>query len=640
MKQLGQFIDAVKPLRKMRKGVPTRTSNPAVKVYHNLGQTTDASEDTHVYVAVHEPSNATTNDAFTFAVDTADGSYVVPQQGTLRLDGQDAKILLASYEMERQRLVYSTSELQTHLRIDDYDLALLYGRRNEEGETVLRFPKQPTVDIVSGALSHRFDTKTGDLRLNYTHGELLRVRISESGRAPLLLLIGAEDIAQTFWRQHTSAGAVLERGPALVRSATLSGSRLELKGDTATASELEIWAPSRVKTITWNDTEIPVERTRLQSLLATQSLDGASKIELPDLGRSTWKVHRGSPEAERSFDDSEWRNADLARTNGPTKPPAGQPVLTMDDYGFHHGDVWYRGRFEFKQAADTLTLHWGGGGAGLIQVWIDGVFVGQDEHATGVPRPPTTGVTTIHLDQKIAAASERGQHVIAVMVRNNSHNWDLDGDDAHKEGRGLISASLSSSIGKTFSVPIHWKIQGHLGAERVPDPTRGPLNNGGSFVERMGWHLPGFPTGGWSTTTSLPDRQTFAGTSWYRTEFDLAVPSDHDISLGLSFGDRNALRSRGRYRVLIFLNGWNVGQFIAHVGPQRTFILPTGVLNLRGRNALSLAVTSDGGPESYLERVELVQLHAVRGGVPVEAVASPSFQDLSRAFDAPSFSGE
>jgi beta-galactosidase GanA len=640
MKQLGQFIEAVKPLREMRKGELTRASTPAVKIYHNLGQANAAPQDTNIYVAMHEPSNATTNDAFTFPIATFDGRYVVPQQGTLRIAGQDAKILLASYDMERQRLVYSTSELQTHLRLDDHDLALLYGRRNEDGETVLRFGTQPRVELLSGSLSHTFDAESGDLRLNYTHGDLLRVRISEGGRAPLMLLIAAEDIAQTFWRQHTSAGAVIERGPALVRSATIVGSRLHLKGDTDAQSELEIWAPARVETVTWNGKAVPVKRTNLQSLLATRNLDGPATIDLPDLSRSAWKFHPGSPESDPGFDDSSWTTADLARTNGPTKPPAGQPVLTMDDYGFHHGDVWYRGRYSGNEPADTLTLHWGGGGAGLIQVWIDGVFVGQDEHATGLPRPPTTGVTTIRLEKGSALPRGQEDHVIAVMVRNNSHNWDLDADDAHKEGRGLISASLSSSTGKSFSVPIRWKIQGHLGAEHLPDPTRGPLNNGGSHGERMGWHLPGFATDDWSTTGLIPDRQTQAGTSWYRTEFDLAVPMDHDLSLGLSIGHRSALRSRGRYRVLIFLNGWNVGQFIAHVGPQRTFVLPNGILNLRGRNTLALAVTADGAPESYLESVELVQLHSVRGGVPLEAVTSPSFQNLNTAFRAPSFSGE
>ena len=51
-----------------------------------------------------------------------------------------------------------------------------------------------------------------------------------------------------------------------------------------------------------------------------------------------------------------------------------------------------------------------------------------------------------------------------------------------------------------------------------------------------------------------------------------------DASLGLTIGDPAAPRSGGHYRVLIFLNGWNMGQYIADVGPQHTFVLPTGIL--------------------------------------------------------------
>jgi hypothetical protein len=88
------------------------------------------------------------------------------------------------------------------------------------------------------------------------------------------------------------------------------------------------------------------------------------------------------------------------------------------------------------------------------------------------------------------------------------------------------------------------------------------------------------------------------------------------------------------------LNGWNVGQLIAHVGPQRTFVLPTGILNPRGRNTLALAVTSDGNSESHLEAVQLVTLHSARGGAPLELVASPSYDDLRGALNAPMISGE
>ena len=622
MKQLGQMLEAVAPLRHMSKGEPTPASSSAIKIYHNV----DEETRTHLYVAMHQPSSAVTNDAFTFTLRTADGEYTVPREGALRISGQDAKILLASYGLERQHLIYSTSQLQTHLRLPETDVALLYGPAYEDGETVLRYSGQPTVVTLGGSVASTFDAARGDLRLNYTHAGLARVRISGGGRPPLLLLIGDDAQAQTFWRPSIAVGAVLVRSPALVRRAESRGNALALSGDTAQPSELEVWSASNLASVTWNTERVATSVTTSGSRLASRPLSGPTRYALPDLSAASWRYHAESPEADPRFDDSAWAAADRRRTSGPSKPPPGQPVLSMDDYGFHHGDVWYRGHYSADESSDTLILHFGGGGAGLLQVWIDGRFVGQDEHATGLPRPPTTGVATFSVPSELRAD---GEHVISVMVRNNSHNWDLDADDAHKEARGLISASLGPQTGKRFAVPIRWKIQGNPGGEDIADPTRGVANNGGLFGERSGWHLPGFVDRDWETRR-VPDRRAAAGTVWYRTQFDLAVPAGHDASLGLSIGDPTKLRSVGRYRVLLFVNGWNMGQFIAHIGPQRTFVIPSGILDPRGRNTLALAVTSDGKPESALERVALVDLGTVRGGVPLDLVRSPTFEEIMR----------
>src|SRR5205823_4981595 len=96
-----------------------------------------------------------------------------------------------------------------------------------------------------------------------------------------------------------------------------------------------------------------------------------------------------------------------------------------------------------------------------------------------------------------------------------------------------------------------------------------------------------------------------------------------DATIGISFGDPSVPRSPGKdYRVLIFVNGWNMGQFIANIGPQRVFPLPEGILNHHGRNTLALAVTSDGAAANALEQVRLVTLRNVRGGIPVRMVAA------------------
>ncbi|MER6799541.1 beta galactosidase jelly roll domain-containing protein, partial [Amycolatopsis mediterranei] len=157
------------------------------------------------------------------------------------------------------------------------------------------------------------------------------------------------------------------------------------------------------------------------------------------------------------------------------------------------------------------------------------------------------------------------------------------------------------------------------------DPVRGPLNNGGLAGERAGWHLPGFPDRAWAPA-AVPAATADPGTTWYRTTFSLRIPRDQDTSVGLTIGDPAKPRSGGRYRVLVFLNGWNVGQYIGDVGPQHTFVLPAGILDPHGRNTLALAVTSDGGPGNGLEKVALTDLGTARGGVPVRPVFSPGWR--------------
>jgi hypothetical protein len=47
------------------------------------------------------------------------------------------------------------------------------------------------------------------------------------------------------------------------------------------------------------------------------------------------------------------------------------------------------------------------------------------------------------------------------------------------------------------------------------DKTRGPLNEGGLYGERQGWHLPGFDDSHW-TTSKPADGIAQAGVQFYR----------------------------------------------------------------------------------------------------------------------------
>jgi beta-galactosidase GanA len=617
MKEMGLFLQAVTPITKVDPGDPVVPSSSAIRVYHDVNNDTG----THFYFAMHNPSNATTNDAFSFPITTSDGSYTVPQSGTLPINGQDAKTLVADYDMGGQHLVYSTSEIMTHLQQAGKDVALLYGRDGEDGETVLRYADKPHVTVLSGDVTSSYDATTGDLRLDYTHNGLAEVQINGGDRPQLTLLLADLTTAGTFWRQDTAAGPVLERGPELVRTAAIDGSRLRLTGDTKDASQLRVWAPPQVQAVTWDGAPVPVSSRPDRSLDATTPLPGAPPVALPDLSAGSWRSAPGSPESSPSFDDSDWATADKTTTNSTTKPPAGQPVLTADDYGFHQGDVWYRGRYTGSSTATTVSMRYGGGGAGLLQAWLDGTYLGQNIVPNAVSSPPTTATATFAIPAELRTG---GPHVLSVMVRNDGHNEDGGVNDAHKEGRGLISVAFSDAASSPVATAVDWKIQGNRGGEDLVDPTRGMTNAGGLDGERHGWQLPGFPDQSWSTA-SVPAPSAPAGTSWYRTTFDLDVPAEDDSSLGITIGNPATPQSAANYRALIFVNGWNIGQYIANVGPQHTFVVPNGILDPHGTNTLAVAVTSNGGAGNGLENVQLTDLGTVRGGVPVPLNAAPGW---------------
>jgi Glycosyl hydrolases family 35/Beta-galactosidase jelly roll domain/Beta-galactosidase, domain 2/Beta-galactosidase, domain 3 len=638
LKAIGRFIQAAQPvLAQMDIGEPVTPSNPRVKLYHNV----NTALKSHVFFAVHNPSSNTGVEPFSFDIDTVDGRYRVPQAGTLHLKGQDAKFMLAGVDLQRQRLVYSTSELWAQLRQGSHDLLLLHGRSSQDGETVLRYRSAPRVRVLAGQVQQHWDAARGDLRLNYSHQGLIELEIEGGGRAPLRLLLADEPTIAQFWQLQAGPDTVLVHSPALPRSAQREGATLVLQGDTEADSALRVWAGPEAKALRWNGRDLPTAAAAGDSLVARVLLPGPLRAgrdyTLPDLATLPWLRRTDSAETAPGFDDSRWRVADAPSSAAQvwTASERGAPVLAMSDYGFHRGDVWYRGRFnttaETIPAATPLDLQlfYGAGGAGLIQVWLNGQFLGQHELDTGRPFPETTDTYRLQLP-----ALPPGEHVLAVKVRNNGHNWNLFADDAHKEARGLIAASLAPRAGRRHSLPISWRLRG--APEAIADLARGPYNNGGLAGEAQGWHLPAAADAaaertlraGWERA-SPQDAPPAPGPYWLRTQFTLALPEDHDVQLGLAFGDTSLPRSpQAQYRVLIFVNGWNMGQFIAHVGPQRVFVLPPGVLNPRGDNTLALVVSSNGEAANAMEAVRLVHLRSARGGVPLQVL--PPSRHLQR----------
>src|SRR4029077_1347265 len=186
--------------------------------------------------------------------------------------------------------------------IGNRDMAVFYGDQGSDGETVLNYSSQPTVQASGGAVTTTWDPTTGDLRLDYQHNGLIRVQISGGGSRPLLLLLAGKATAETFWRQDTAAGPVLVRGSHLLRTATSSwdGSTVELTGDNSTDPNIEVFTSA--SHVIWNGRLVHTTRTSTGSL--TGSIPTAAPITLPAL--THWKHKQESPEAQPGFDDSSW----------------------------------------------------------------------------------------------------------------------------------------------------------------------------------------------------------------------------------------------------------------------------------------------------------------------------------------------
>jgi len=526
---------------------------------------------------------------------TADYYPSVPQQPDtgITLTGRQSKILVAGYDLGQSHMQYSTSEIMTNATIGNRDVAVLYGDAGQAGETVLRYAKQPTVTVLDGSATSTWDASRGDLRLNYIHNGLTRVLVSEPGSRPLLLLLGDKATAETFWRQDTASGPVLVRGTHLLRTAQAAGHTLALTGDTDTDGSVEVF--SAADKITWNGRDVRTQTTSSGSRSAT--LPTAKPVTLPAL--TDWKHQQESPESQPGFDDSKWPVADKMTTNSSTV--AGTlPVLFADDYGFHTGNTWYRGKFtgDGTQAGITLSSQ-SGGSAGATSVWLNGTFLGSStdaQHAFTFP----------------AGSVRKGDNEVSVLTVDMGHDEDYGASNGNKAARGLIGARLTGSPLSS----ITWRLQGANGLDQV----RGPLNTGGLYGERTGESLPGYPDQSWQKV-SLPAKDTTPGVSWYRTNVRLDLPRGQDTSVGITVNDDPSRQ----YRALIFVNGWQMGQYINYLGPEHSFPIPNGVLNPNGNNTIAIAVWNLDGSTGGLGQVSLTNYGSYASPLTVRQNYSPGY---------------
>lgn len=599
------------------------TDNPNIAVTPLLSNGTG-----DYYVVRHADYQLTTSASYKLLIPGANGTITVPQTGgSLSLPGRDTKIHVTDYPVGNHTMQYCTAEIFTWQQVQDQTILVLYGGVGEFHELALRESHQvlqiegdnvsASVSSVSTVISWTVQDKRQVIQVD----DLTIYLLDRNSAYNYWTAILPNGTNGRYGNSVMNPDAVIVNGPYLVRSADVSGSTLNIQADfNKTASFEVIGAPTGVSKLSINGQSTEFTKSKQGSWLATPSITFPD-IKLPDFKSLDWLSMDSLPELQPGYDDSQWTSSQNFTRN--TAWPLNTPVsLYGSDYGYNTGALLFRGRFNATGSESSLSLHTIGGNAFASSVWIDGKFVGAT-----LARQNTGDANSTYTIPQLDAGT---LHVLTILVDNMGLNENfVIGSDDMKQPRGILSYSLTSSSGAQTDI-YSWKITGNLGGEDYKDHARGPLNEGGLFIERQGYHQPAPPADKFFKKAPF-EQHSGAGVQFYTAKFALDLPSkDYDIPLSFVFDNST---SSGPYHSLLYVNGFQFGRYISYLGPQTSFPVPEGVLNYGGDNWVGLAVWALDTTGVAVPGLSLKARQPVlTGRQPVELVSAPKWVKRSDAY--------
>ncbi|KAI1631591.1 beta-galactosidase B [Biscogniauxia mediterranea] len=581
-----------------------------------IGNSTDYSSNTAIaiselrnpetgagfYVAMHAYSPSSTLETFKLRVNTSEGQLTVPQyDGVITINGHQAKILVTDFTFGSKTLLYSTAEVLTYAVIDEKEVLALWVPTGESGEFTVQGVRSGKLTSCNGCANVKFHSGKSNFTVSFMQNSGMSIVELEDGAKVVLL---DRSSAYLFWAPSLNNdpmtptnATVLVQGPYLVRSATVKGHDLELTGDVANKTTINIFAPRSISSILWNGKKIRSISTK--NGILTAQIEGAPSYTLPQL--SGWKFVDGLPEIKTDYDPSgiAWKAATNTNTSNPTTPSPNNPVLYVDDYGIHAGSHIYRATFPTTANPPTgVFVNITGGLAFGYSVWLNSQFIGS---WLGLSYIEKQGLEFAFSN---ATLNAEGDNVLIILMDNSGHNQRAEALDP----RGITNATLLGPGKYSFN---EWKIAGTATADTPLDPVRGPLNEGGLYAERVGMHLPGYADSEWevlegnTTTLSIEG----PGVRVFRTIVPLSVPSGLDVSISfrLTAPSNTTFQSEtgktNQLRALLFVNGYQYGRFNPYIGHQIDFPVPPGILEYNGDNTMAVTLWSQSaeGAEMKIE---------------------------------------
>lgn len=525
---------------------------------------------------------------FTVTFETTQGEV----EALASLGGRQSKILVTDYPFGSKKLLYSTAEILT-FGVFDAEVLAFYLDEGQVGEFAFGDDSELEFEVFGAS---ELSTKTTNGHTSYAWTQAGGQTVVKFSDGVVMYLLERE-MAWNFWAPPTVKTPIVQPdqhlfviGPYLVRSAYISHQVLHIDGDNDVSTVLEAYVGQKIETIVWNGLRMPAKTTPYGAV--TAEIPGAEEREilLPPL--KDWKSADGAPEISPRFDDAKWVECNHTETMNPFYQPETLPVLFSSDYGYYAGTKLYRGYFDGRDAT-AVNLTCSGGLAFGWNAWLNGELIGGDS-GEGL-----LSTTRASLELPSDALKET-DNVLTVIVDYHGHDQDSTSRGLNNP-RGILGALLLPLGNRTDTGFTSWKIQGNAGGSSNIDPVRGPMNEGGLYPERLGWHMPSFDPQGWTRSVSPLDGIDSSGIRFYITTFHLNIDSDIDAPLGLELSAPEGTVAR----VMFWINGYQYGKYVPHIGPQTRFSIPPGIINNRGRNTLALSLWAQTDDGAALDKVEL-----------------------------------
>ncbi|KAJ5184395.1 Glycoside hydrolase family 35 [Penicillium cf. griseofulvum] len=579
------------------------------------------------FVVRHSDYSTQASVDYKLKVPTSAGEVTIPQLGgSLTLSGRDSKVHVVDYDVAGTNILYSSAEVFTWTKSGKSKILVLYGGPGEHHE--LAVSSNSKASVIEGSSSSITTKQVGKAVVIGWDVSTTR-RIVQVGDLKIVLL--DRNSAYNYWApqlpakgespgysaQKTAASSLIVKAGYLVRTAFVKGNDLHLTADFNATTPIEvIGAPSSAKNLVINGKKANVKVDK-NGIWSSSVAYTAPEVKLPTLKSLKWKSIDTLPELQSSYDDSKWVSADKPTKNSghALKTPTS---LFSSDYGFHTGTLLYRGHFVATGNEKTFSVQTQGGSAFGSSVWLNENHIGS---WSGIgPDADHNGT------YKLPTLKKGKSYVFTVVVDNMglNENWVI-GEDQMKLPRGILNYDLSDHPPSD----ITWKLTGNLGGEDYLDQVRGPLNEGGLYAERQGFHQPKPPTQNWESGSPF-DGLSKPGIKFYTTSFDLDMEKGWDVPMYFNFGNST---SSPAYRAQLYVNGYQYAKYVSNIGPQTSFPVPEGILNYRGTNYLALSLWALDSKGAKLESFDVIHTTPVLTALgEVKPAGQPEYKKRKGAY--------